>query len=82
VWQETWPYIFVGIGTMIVDYLWAKCVLAVGSRSPVSAALWSAGVVLVSAWATIIYVGNHRTIIAAVLGAAVGTYLSVRQDKT
>lgn len=79
--QMFWQCLFVGVGTFVVDFLWARYILSIGERSAGLSAVWSASIVFVSAATTIVYVGNPWTVGAAVVGAAGGTYLSVRRVK-
>jgi hypothetical protein len=72
--------LFVFVATLALDFLWARYILAITKRAPVVAALWSAGIIAISSTTTIVYVSNHWTILAAIVGAFIGTYLSVREE--
>lgn len=67
--------------TALADFFWAKYILAIGGRSAGLAALWSSAIVMVNAAAIVVYVREPATIGAAVAGAFLGTYLSVRRMK-
>jgi hypothetical protein len=60
------------------DFLWSRWMLAVADGAPLAAGSYSAVIVLVSAFVTCSYMKDRIHLIPAVLGAFIGTYLSVR----
>lgn len=73
--------LIVFVATAAADYFWARYILAISAHSACLAAVWSSAIVLVNAAAIVTYVREPMTIGAAVVGAAVGTYASVRRVK-
>jgi len=70
-----WCAVFLAVA--LADALWSLYMLAVAAREPVVAGCYSAGIVLAGAFVTVQYVKDRRYLLPAVLGAFVGTYLSV-----
>lgn len=66
---------------LIVAFAWARCVKAVDDEKAMRAALWSSFITLSGAITVISYNYNNLLLIPAVLGAGVGTYLSVKYWK-
>ncbi len=75
-------FLAVFIAMAVIDFCWARYMAAVNRTIPVPAAFWSAGIVLLGAFVTVEYVRNPALVFAATAGAFVGTYVSVRRDKT
>ena len=71
--------LLVFVATAIADALWARYIVAIGKDAPASAATLSAGIVLVNALAVVVYVENRWAVLAAGVGAWVGTFVSVRR---
>jgi hypothetical protein len=69
------------VATAAADYFWVQYVSAISKHSAGLAALWSSAIVMVNAAAIVVYVREPATIGAAVAGAFLGTYLSVRRMK-
>lgn len=68
------------VAMVAADACWAKYMRYVAEGHATKAATWSAAIILVGAVAVVSYVNDHRLLIAAVLGAWVGTYLAVRRS--
>lgn len=62
----------------IVDAVWAFYIMACSDRASIKAALWGATVMAISGTLTIIYVNDHAYLPTAVIGGAIGTYLTVK----
>lgn len=73
--------LFVFVAMTASDFLWTKYILATTGGFPFKAAIWSSSIILVNSLAVIVYVTNHWTILAAALGAFVGTFVSVKLVK-
>jgi hypothetical protein len=71
--------LIVFLAVAVADALWARYISAINSRDPIMSATLSMGIVLVNALAVVVYVENRWAVLAAGLGAFVGTYLSVRR---
>jgi hypothetical protein len=79
--MTTWWLTFLGVAVAmaVTDVCWSKYVsnTAAGRRLP--AAAWSAGIVLCGSVTICAYVSDPRFVVAAMIGAFVGTYLSVQE---
>ncbi len=75
-------FILVFVLMAAADVCWTKYISAVHAKKPLAAGLWSASIILMSAFTVITYVTNHWLVIAALLGAFAGTYFTVKRDKT
>lgn len=67
--------------TAIVNACYAKYTLAVGARHGIATASWSAGITLTTALVVVFYVQDRSYIVAAMLGAFAGTFLTVRSAR-
>lgn len=61
----------------ISDFIWAKYMSSVAQGASVVASLWSVLVIALGAYTVVSYVEDKRLVIAACIGAAIGTYLGV-----
>lgn len=66
------------LAVAVADWLWSQWIASVGDKHAVMAGAYSAAIVLVGAYVTCSYMKDRVYLIPAVLGAFVGTYLSVR----
>lgn len=66
---------------MLVDACWAKYTLAMQKKHPLQSGLWSVGIMLCGALVTVNYVGDKSLIVAAAIGAFIGTFLTVKHDR-
>jgi hypothetical protein len=73
-----WALVVLG-GVAATDYLWARYILALTDHRRMQAATVSAVLQGLSGLVTIAYVGNQWLIIAATIGAFVGTWLAMRR---
>ena len=74
-------FLLIFILDLIVAFAWGKCVKAVSDNEAMKAALWSSFITLSAAISIISYNQNNLLIIPAILGGAIGTYLSVKYKK-
>jgi hypothetical protein len=79
--QMVWPHSAVFGITLVVDIFWAKYNMNSADRNAGKAAFWSAMIVLAGTMSTQIWLSNHWVVIDGVLGAFVGTYWAVHNDK-
>lgn len=80
--METWVlFILVFLGLVAIDFCWTFYIAKVAEKKAVEAGLWSAGITLLSAGVVVAYTTNPVLVVAAVLGAFVGTVLAVRMNK-
>jgi len=77
-------FVIVMFALFITDICWTFYLLDVAAKKARNAAFWSAMIMACGAIAVTNYVTDHRLIIAAMLGAFLGTYFTikyrVRQD--
>lgn len=66
---------------LVVAFAWTKCVKAVAENEALKAALWSGFIAFSAAISIISYNNNNLLLIPAILGSAIGTYLSVKYKK-
>jgi hypothetical protein len=69
---------FVFGGTIVLDFIWTRCVSAIAHESPIVAANWGAATTVLTAVITISYVNNHWLLVPAAAGAWLGVYFSKR----
>lgn len=74
-----WFLVFGAVALM--DSAWALYTLHVSRRNAAAAAMWSAMIILLSGFAAVSYVADHWLLTAAMAGALVGTYFTVRGSK-
>ncbi len=81
----TWDYagkFALVMGLMIlVDACWAKYTLAMQRKDAIVSGLWSVGIMLCGALVTVNYIGDRTLIVAAAIGAFIGTYFVVKHSK-
>lgn len=63
--------------TAISDYIWAQYMGSVAKQSPFVAANWSFLIIILGALIVVSYVNDKRLILAAAIGAWIGTYFGV-----
>ncbi len=71
-------FLFVMGSIAVADVAYVHYFLNVTARRPVRAGLWSAVVLGLYAGSTINYVGDPTLLVAAMLGAVLGTTLTVK----
>jgi hypothetical protein len=69
----TFKFIAVMFAMMAADICWAMYFIEVDKRRPIAAGVWGSTIILFGAFTTVHYVEDHRLLIAAVLGAFIGT---------
>lgn len=65
---------------ILVDACWAKYTLAMQRKAALSSGLWSVGIMLCGAFVTVNYIGDKTLIVAAALGAFIGTFVAVKHS--
>lgn len=74
-------YLTVAASVFLADVAWTKYFIEVSKRRAVIAGLWSAAIFLFGIYATVSVVKDWKMLIAACVGAFVGTYVTVRFSK-
>lgn len=65
------------VGTAVSDFVWTKYIGNIAGGSKLEAATWGAVVIVLGAYIVLSYVNDKRLIVAAALGAFIGTYYGV-----
>jgi hypothetical protein len=66
-------YIAVFLGMAAQDFVWAYYTLALTAHQSIRAGFYASGIILIGGFVTVSYVNDHYLLIAAALGAFVGT---------
>ena len=66
---------------IVADVCWTYYFIKVEERKPLAAGLWSAAIIVASSFITTSYVQDKSLILAAVLGAFIGTAGTVYYKK-
>lgn len=75
-------YILVFFMMMITDYFWGIYIKAVAQHREIKASLFGALIMICGAFTAISYIENHWALVPAVLGGMIGTYISVKYNKS
>ncbi len=65
----------------LVDWMWGRYIIHTAQKNAVKSSLYASILTAFGAYITISYVSDHRMLIPAVLGAFVGTYISVKMSR-
>lgn len=65
---------------LLIDFIWARCVSSIHSKSPWRAAMYAAIFTLLSQAATLLCVYDWWLLIPACMGCGSGTFLAVMGD--
>ena len=57
---------------------WAYYFMSVNEKDPMKSSVWASFLMLFGAFTTVSYLNDRTLIIAAVIGAFIGTYLTVK----
>ena len=74
-------FILVMLAMIVADVCWTYYFLKVEERKPIDAGIWSALIIVASAFITTSYVADRSLVPAAVLGAFIGTAGTVYYKK-
>ena len=66
------------ISMMLADVCWTKYFMKVADKQALQAGFWGSIIILFGAISTTSYVDDHTLIIPAVIGAFLGTYITVK----
>ena len=72
----TWAMVFCSVA--LADFAWAKYMKHAADDRAFAAAAWSGVIMLLGAASTVLFVDDHSVITAAIAGAMVGTYVSIK----
>lgn len=71
-------FVIVLVFMILQDIAWAMYVIKVDKRDAVRAGAWSSLIMVFGSYVAISYIGDHKFIVAAVLGSFIGTYITVK----
>ncbi len=74
-------FVLVMVSAIMADICWTKYMLGVSEKAPFKAAFWSAMIIAIGGFMVISYTQNHLLVVAAMLGAFIGTFLAVYREK-
>lgn len=77
----TLKFLLVMLAMAAADWCWTKYMLYAASRDALKAAFWSSMIIACGAFTVTNYVEDPRLIVAALIGAFVGTYYAVEHGK-
>lgn len=69
------------LSVAVADICWAMYFIKIGNKQSIKASFWATLIIVLSAFTTVNYVHDSTLIIAAALGAFIGTYISVEWNK-
>ena len=76
-----WSLLLVFIATVILDWIWAMYIIHTSKKNAFRASILSTLIVCIGSFVTLAYIHDWRAIIAAALGAFIGTFLSIKLSK-
>ena len=76
-----WTLFLVFIATIVVDWLWALYIIYTSKKQALKAAIFATLLTCLGSFITLSYIHDRRAIIAAALGAFIGTFLSIKFNK-
>ena len=74
-------YFLVILSVALGDVCWTLYFLATAEHKAIKAGFWSAMIMLAGSFSVVSYIGDHRMISAAMIGAFLGTYLVLKFKK-
>ena len=74
-------FILVMIAMFLTDVCWTMYFVEVEKRKSISAGLWGSAILLFGSVVTINYVGDHRLLIAAIIGSFLGVVATIEYKK-
>lgn len=66
---------------VVLDFVWARYTYHLMKKHPSIAGAYASAIVLLTGVCTIMYVNNNTLLIAAALGAFVGTFIAVIHER-
>jgi uncharacterized membrane protein YoaT (DUF817 family) len=66
-------FILVMFSMILADICWTMYFIEVDKRRPIPAGIWGSSILLFGAFTTVHYINDHRLLIAAIVGAFLGT---------
>jgi len=66
-------FILVMFSMILADICWTMYFIEVDKRRPIPAGMWGSAIMIFGAITTVNYVGDHRLLVAAIIGSFIGT---------
>ena len=76
----TLKFIGVAISVMLTDVCWAKYIIYSSKKDALKAAIWSGAIVVCGSFSFFGYLEDKRFVFASIIGAFIGTYLTVKRS--
>ena len=70
------------ISVALADICWVYYFIKVEERKAMAASIWSTIIVALGAFSVENYVNDNTFVLAAMIGAFIGTYISIKYKKT
>lgn len=74
-------FLFVVVSMALCDVCWTKYFIHVGKKEPLKSALWSSLTMVCGMITVVGYTDDKRLMPAALIGASMGTYFTVKRQK-
>jgi peptidoglycan biosynthesis protein MviN/MurJ (putative lipid II flippase) len=74
-------FVLVMLALILADICWTMYFTETANKNAVKAGIWSALIMLSGSYATVSFVNDKRFIVAAMLGAFIGTYATIKWIK-
>jgi len=74
-------FLGVMVSMILADVAWTQYFIKVSERKSLSSGIWSASIIIFGAICTMNYVGDPTMLVAAGIGAFIGTYITVEYKK-
>jgi hypothetical protein len=74
-------FFLVALAMAVADWCWTKYMMHASAHRAAWAAHWSTAIIAVSAFTVTSYVADKRLVVAALIGAWLGTYYAVIHTK-
>lgn len=74
-------YLLVILALTLADICWTMYFIETANKHAVKAGVWSAFIILCGSFATVNFVNDPRFITAAMIGAFIGTYATIKWVK-
>lgn len=75
-------FVLVALAVALADVCWTMFFIETSNSHATKASVWSALIILCGSYSTVSYVQDNRLIIAAMIGAFIGTYLTIKFKKS
>lgn len=74
-------FLLVMVVVCLADVCWTKFIIESANKEAMKSAVWSSLIILCGAFSTLSFVDDKRFVLAGMIGAFIGTYVTVRWSK-